>query len=144
MDDSFKKEIDNIKAETPLKVSADPISIVYGLIFIGIGYWLTDLGSPFGPFMLIVGVVGAVAGILTFTWNSPKVKIIQAIDSFLVALLFLAFLADDHAFENPIIALAVAAFMVWAGYGDLKEYFKLNKAFQQKQQQQQPPAGPQA
>jgi hypothetical protein len=130
MSDSFKKELDEIRAETPISVKADPISLVYGFIFVALGIWLTDLGSEgFGLLMILVGVIGVLAGGATFVWKSPKVKMLQAMDNFLMALLFLAFMTQDGdgIFSNPIVCLGIAAYMAWAGFGSIKEYISLSK-----------------
>ena len=131
MEDSFQKKLDNIKNEAPTTVKADPIALVYGAVFIGLGAWLIDLGNDgFGILMIIVGIVGILAGGLTFIWKSPKVKIIQAVDSFLIAIILLAFVAGgdgEGIFKNPLLVVALSAFMIWAGYDDLKEYWTLEK-----------------
>jgi hypothetical protein len=131
MSDSLKKELEAIKADTPTSVKADPVSLLYGGIFVALGVWLMDLGSEgFGLVMILVGAIGVLAGGATFVWKSPKVKVLQAIDSFLMALLFLGFMTQDGGdgiFENPLVCLGVAAFMGWSGFDDLKEYWNLSK-----------------
>ena len=90
--DSLKQELEEIKAETPIAVKADPISLLYGIIFVALGAWLVSLGgSALGFIMILVGVVGVIAGIATFVWKSPKVKLIQAIDGFAIALVLFGF-----------------------------------------------------
>jgi ABC-type microcin C transport system permease subunit YejB len=131
MNDSFKEELEKIKAEAPTKVKADPGSLLYGIIFVALGGFLFSLGATgIGAAMVLVGAVGVIAGLATFVWKSPKVKIIQAIDSFLMAIL-LAVLAmtgggGGDFFDNPLIGFGLAAFMLWAGYDDLKEYRQLS------------------
>lgn len=132
MNDAFKKELDTIKAETPTSVKADPGSLLYGIIFIGLGGLLLSFGSTgFGLLMIVVGGIGVVAGAATFFSKSPKVKVIQAIDSFLMALVLLGFALQGEGgdfLDNPLIGLGLAAFMVWAGFDDLKEYRQLSAA----------------
>jgi len=124
MKDSFKKELDAIKAEAPTSVKADLGSLLYGGIFIALGVWLLDLGVPvFGLLMIIVGGSGVLAGGATFVLKSPKVKVVQAVHSFLMALVLLGF-----AMRGDFFLLPLAGFMVWAGYDDLKEYRQLSGA----------------
>jgi fatty acid desaturase len=127
MDEAFKKELDAIKAETPISVKADPFSLLYGIFFVFIGVWLLGLGGVvLGLLMIIVGLIGVFAGAATFFWKSPKVKLIQAVDSFAIALLFLGFLMlGERSFDSPLIPIALAGFMVWMGFSDLKEYRRL-------------------
>jgi hypothetical protein len=130
MDDSFEKEVKAIKAETPISVKADPVSLLYGIVFVVLGGLLLNLGSVgFGLLLIVVGGIGVLAGGATFVWKSPTVKVLQAVDSFLIALLFLGFMKQggDGVFKNPVIALAIAAFMAWVGFSDLKEYRNLRK-----------------
>jgi len=99
-------------------------------IFVGLGGWLMSLGSGgFGFMMIVVGAVGVLAGGATFVWKSPKVKLLQAVDDFLMAALFLLFLTQDGGdiFGNPLICIGIAAFMVWSGFDALKEYNSLSK-----------------
>jgi hypothetical protein len=131
MDDSFKKELDTIKAETPVSVRADPASLLYGIIFIVLGVLLLSFGgSALGLLMIVIGAVGVAAGAATFVSKSPKVKIVQAIDSFLMAilLLVLAMQGGGGFLGNPLIGIALAGFMVWTGYADMKEYRQLRRA----------------
>jgi hypothetical protein len=131
MDDSFKKELEAIKAEAPTRVKADPVSLFFGIIFVVLGFWMLDLGSKgFGWTMILVGGIGILAGGATFVWKSPRVKVFQAIDSFMMALLFLVFMTQDVGggiLENPLVCLGIAAFMVWSGLDDLKEYRSLSR-----------------
>lgn len=132
MTDNFKTELDAIRAETPLKVRADPGGLLYGAMFVALGVWLLDLGAEgFGAVLILVGAIGVIAGVATFVSDSPGVKIVQAGDSFLMALVLggLALSGADSApFENPLIAFGMAAFMLWAGYDDLREYTQLREA----------------
>lgn len=130
MNDTFKNELDKIKAETPTKIKADPGSLLYGIIFIALGGFLFSLGAVgLGAVMILVGIIGVVAGAATFVWKSPKVKVIQAVDSFLMAILLVVLALSGGGggdfFDNPLIGLGLAAFMLWAGYDDLKEYRQL-------------------
>jgi len=133
MNDSFKQELDAIKMDTPTSVKADPGSLLYGFIFIAIGVWLLDLGgSAIGLSMILVGSIGVLAGAATFVSESPKVKLIQAIDGILMALLLLAFVTRD-SFNSPLVGLGLAGFMVWTGYDDLKEYRQLSNATKERE-----------
>jgi hypothetical protein len=130
MNETFKDELESIKAETPTSVKADPASLLYGIIFVALGALLLALENVgFGLLFILVGGIGVAAGVATFVWKSPRVKVLQAVDSFLVALLFLAFMAaGGHGIlQNPLVCLAIAAFMTWSGFGDLREYRRLKK-----------------
>jgi fatty acid desaturase len=131
MDDSFKKGLEAIKAETPVSVKADPISLLYGIVFVVLGVWLFGLDSVvFGLLAIVVGLIGILGGAATFFWRSPKVKIIQAVDSFAIALLLLVFMiwgSGGDFFDSPLPSLALGGFMVWVGFSDLKEYRRLRE-----------------
>jgi hypothetical protein len=131
MNDSFKKELEDIKAATPTSVKSDPFSLLYGILFIVMGFVLISVDKKgFGILMILVGGIGVLAGGASFVWKSPKVKLFQAADSFVMALLFLLFLTMDRRegiIKSPIVCLGIAAFLAWVGYGNLKEYSTLKK-----------------
>jgi len=131
MNDSLQKELDSVKSETPTAVGRDFPAIVYGGLFTFLGYWLTDVGATgFGVAMIALGLFGAATGLATFVSASPKVKVFQAIDNFALAVLFLFFTASGPGggdfLDNPLVNLGLAAFLVWAGADDLKEYGTLS------------------
>lgn len=128
MDDSFKKELDSIKAQTPISVKADPMFLVYGIVFIILGVWMIDAGAGvFGRALIVVGLIGVLGGAATFFWKSPKVKLIQAVDSFAIALLLSGLAIQGASRDSPVMNLALSGFMVWVGFSDLKEYRRLRK-----------------
>jgi len=131
MNDSFKKGLDSIKAETPVSVKADPVFLLYGIIFVVLGFWMIDAGRTIlGLFTIIVGLIGALGGCATFFWKSPKVKLIQAVDSFALAVLLAWFAIQDS--DSLLLNFAMAGFMVWVGFGELKEYRRLKQIEQKR------------
>ena len=136
MSESFQKELDAIKSSAPTSVRADPTSLLYGVVFVGLGLWLVDLGdSAMGSAMIVVGALGVVAGGATFVSKSPKVKLLQAADGVLMALLLLGMSAQGGGTElmdNPLVGIGFAAFMLWAAYDDFKEYGQLSEALNEK------------
>jgi len=131
MEDSFRREFDEIKAQIPTTVKDDPQSLLYGGLFVFLGVWLVNLEARgLGIVMISVGVIGTLTGVATFVWKSPKVKVIQAINSFLALLLLVPLTTRDRhgaIIGNPLVFLGLAGLMVWSGIHDISEYSRLRK-----------------
>lgn len=130
MNDSYKEGLESIKSEIPTSAKTDTIDLLYGIIFIALGIFMLYVGGTVLGFLLIVvGLVAVVTVVVSFFWKSPKVKVIQAIYCFLMALLFLvlAMLDLDRNFLNSrFVLLAITGYMAWVGFVHLKEYRKLS------------------
>lgn len=134
MSDSYEREPDPTRTAGPKPVKVDPVGLLLGGVLIALGIPLLHLGHPaFGVLTIVVGGSGVLAGGAPLVSRSPKVKLLQVLDYFFMALFafFLAMRATVDGLSDGLFGilawLAIAAFFVWAGHGDLKEYRQLRE-----------------
>lgn len=100
------------------------LMIVYGVILLN-----PDSDKPFlGIILLVVGAISIIIAIISRVSKSPKVKIIQAIEEFILAGLLLLFLfLGDSAFDQPWINIVFAGLMIFFGVKNLIKYSEFKK-----------------
>lgn len=122
MGDSFKDRLDAIRSEIPISAkTGDFMALAWGAVYLILGFFLE---TEIGIFTVIVGVVGMATGSATFVWKSPKVKLIQAVNSFLISILLFLF-AIRNIDHNPWLVFTGAIIMVWVSLDKVKEYRNL-------------------
>ncbi len=125
-------ELNAIKSQIPVSVKFDLVALVYGCVFIGLGVFLINLRQQgMGVAMIVVGALGVLAGLATLFWKSPKVKIIQAVDSLLIAVLLFIFSASGDL-DSPIIYVGLGVWMLWQTYDNFREYLMLTNLQKQR------------
>jgi formate-dependent nitrite reductase membrane component NrfD len=142
MENSLKDKLNEVNNETQKSLEWDAYSIIFGGFGILFGFLFLDFNLPFsklfsklfGILLIINGIIGVFTGFAIPFWQSPKLKLIQAINAIFSALilLILAILFaitgnSKDLFENPVFYIACAGFVIWSGYTDFQNYRRLTK-----------------
>jgi hypothetical protein len=135
--ESLKKDQEDFRVGKTKLIKSDFSTLLYGVIFAALGYWLLTLGDNILSFVLMfLGGVGIVVGIATLVSRSPVVKLLEALDTLALAVaLFVmgitGYSLDVFDIEIPFyIILAACAFFLWSAYDSFKEYIHLKNMVQ--------------
>jgi hypothetical protein len=131
--DSLKRDQNDFaKGKTKL-IKGNLYTLLYGVIFIVLGVFLLQAEEMlFGYLMSILGVVGLIAGAASFVFKSPHVKLLEAADTFMLAVVLVAFGLTGTKMDlfevdiPPYLLYLAAAFFVWSAYDDIREFLRIN------------------
>ncbi len=135
--ESLKRDQIEFAAGKTKLIKGDFYTLLYGVIFIVLGVVLLQAEEMFfGYIMSILGVVGLIAGAASFVFKSPYVKLLEAADTFMLAVVLVAFGLTGTKMDlfeldiPPYLLYLAAAFFIWSAYDDIKEFLRINNKIQ--------------